>query len=324
VTIKEKKIAVFKPQDEEPYNVNNPKGFRPRAGSDAGYKEGILVGEASIRECIAYMLDHQNFAGVPVTDLVLCQHPAFHYSRLAKSSASSGASIDAPDMLDAAEDIVNVPAKSGTSRAKIGSFQEFVDHDGDCEDISRSLLQRFPMDEVHKIAQLDIRIMNADRHGGNILYREVISDFGEESYILIPIDHGYALPSSLGEAWFEWLNWPQAKEPMSDETLQYIDSLNIQDEIESLKAKFGNTVREEHFRVLKISTTLLKKGAKVGLTFHDIGAMICRPTIDEPSTLEMMVASVLEDQDIKVTDPMFYKNVEQLMDQEINNVLMDR
>ncbi len=58
-----RKVGVFKPQDEEPYNINNPKGFRPRLGSDAGYKEGILVGEASIRECIAYVVrltDHKD------------------------------------------------------------------------------------------------------------------------------------------------------------------------------------------------------------------------------------------------------------------------
>jgi hypothetical protein len=54
-----RKIGVFKPQDEEPYNINNPKGYRPRLGSDAGIKEGILVGEASIRECAAYLVSCQ-------------------------------------------------------------------------------------------------------------------------------------------------------------------------------------------------------------------------------------------------------------------------
>jgi hypothetical protein len=33
---KGRRIAIFKPQDEEPFHVNNPKGYRPRANSDAG------------------------------------------------------------------------------------------------------------------------------------------------------------------------------------------------------------------------------------------------------------------------------------------------
>ncbi len=66
-------------------------------------------------------------------------------------------------MVDSAEDMVNAPANCTTNspavasksgiRAKIGSFQEFVDHDGDCEDISRSLLLRFPVDEVRFITE---------------------------------------------------------------------------------------------------------------------------------------------------------------------------
>jgi len=306
-----KKVGVFKPQDEEAYNVNNPKGYRPRVGSDAGFKEGIIAGEASIRECIAYMLDHQNFANVPVTDLVMAQHPAFYYTHIKPSAASGASSIDG---------VEDHRSSRSSIRAKIGSFQEFVDHDGDCEDISRSLLMQFPVDEVHKIAQLDIRLMNADRHGGNILYREVINDYGEESYVLIPIDHGYALPLSFSDITFEWLNWSQAKDPMSESTLRYIDSINVEQEIELLRSKFGKTLREEHFRVLRISTTLLKKGAKMGLTFHDIGGMICRENIDDPSTLEQMMNKMAD----RVNDPMFYTNMEQLMDKEINNLLLDK
>jgi hypothetical protein len=75
------KIAVFKPQDEEPYNLNNPKGYRPRSGSFASCKEGILIGEASVRECAAFVLDHGNFANVPPTDLAFCEHPAFYISK---------------------------------------------------------------------------------------------------------------------------------------------------------------------------------------------------------------------------------------------------
>lgn len=49
------------------------------------------------------------------------------------------------------------------------------------------------MQEVHKIAVLDMRLANADRHGGNILIRK--DDNGQIE--LIPIDHGYCLPESV-------------------------------------------------------------------------------------------------------------------------------
>ena len=48
-------------------------------------------------------------------------------------------------------------------------------------------------------------------------------------YSLIPIDHGYTLPSTISgltDLWFEWLKWPQAKIPFDVEERCYIDRLN--------------------------------------------------------------------------------------------------
>jgi len=312
------KIAVFKPQDEEPYNINNPKGYRPRANSDVGIKPGILVGEASIREAAAYLLDHDHFAGVPVTDLVLCQHAAF-YSLSVQSENIGPADTDhgLTWMMDY-RDIFTSPKLSPTAKVKIGSFQAFVPHDGNCEDLGRSFVSNFDTDEVHKIAQLDIRLMNADRHGGNILYRKRLSNNGDEDYELTPIDHGFTIPSTLDEAWFEWLNWPQAKEPMSVKTLEYIKSLNVDQEILMLKQKFGNTIRDEHFLVLRIATMLLQKGAAANLTFFDIGEIISRADVSKPSTLEDMCS--LARQQSMIDNPSeshFLEKLAALMDQQI-------
>jgi hypothetical protein len=52
---------------------------------------------------------------------------------------------------------------------KIGSFQEFVRHDYVVEDLSDRLFSRR---EVQKIALLDLRLLNSDRNGGNILVRK--------------------------------------------------------------------------------------------------------------------------------------------------------
>jgi len=47
-------------------------------------------------------------------------------------------------------------------------------------------------------------------------------------YELIPIDHGFCLPETLEAPYFEWLHWPQAMLPFSEEELAYIRALDIE------------------------------------------------------------------------------------------------
>eukprot|EP01115_Flamella_aegyptia_P003207 TRINITY_DN1528_c0_g1_i1.p1 TRINITY_DN1528_c0_g1~~TRINITY_DN1528_c0_g1_i1.p1 ORF type:complete len:377 (+),score=131.53 TRINITY_DN1528_c0_g1_i1:379-1509(+) len=298
-------IGVFKPQDEEPYHINNPKGYSFRRNSVVGLKQGIQIGEAAIRECAAYMLDHNNFAGVPATDLALCQHPDLHYQ-------SEDTSIE--DDMFPMEDML---AEIKPTKVKVGSFQEFVKHDGDCEDISRKFIEKFSVSEVHKICQLDIRLLNSDRHGGNILYKKYVNELQIESYQLIPIDHGYTLPATLDEGYFVWLTWPQAKLPIEGSTKAYIDALNVEEEVQQLKEKFGETIREEHFKVLRICNMLLKTAANAGLTFYDIAVIMCRHNLQEPCKLEVMCE---EAQKMSTSDDQFYENLHSIMLKQFNSI----
>lgn len=59
--------AVFKPCDEEPYCIHNPKGLLPDCFLDNN--RGINPGTSYLREVIAYFLDYDHFAGVPETTL---------------------------------------------------------------------------------------------------------------------------------------------------------------------------------------------------------------------------------------------------------------
>lgn len=164
-------VSVFKPIDEEPMAVNNPRGL-PVSTNGEGLKRGTKVGEGAVREVAAYVLDHPRsgprlvsgeaigFAGVPPTVMVQCLHEAFNY----------------PDGFDRS--------------SKVGSLQMFMNNDGNCEDIGPGA---FSVQEVHKITVLDLRMANADRHAGNILFRKQPS--GET--LLIPIDHGYCLPEKV-------------------------------------------------------------------------------------------------------------------------------
>ena len=69
----ESPVAVFKPIDEEPFAPNNPRGMQANFGSET-CRPGVKSGESTLREAYAYMLDHDNFAGVPPTCLVRLTH----------------------------------------------------------------------------------------------------------------------------------------------------------------------------------------------------------------------------------------------------------
>lgn len=200
------KIAVFKPADEEPYADNNPRGYLRQQEGDS-LRKGIAPGEACIREVAAFLLDHDGFAGVPMTTFVEARHPAFNTNGLRLSLSQGGASIGSH---------MFVPTYSGIDMAysklddknmkKVGSLQEFVRFECTIDDISPS---KISVDEVHKIAIHDIRIMNADRNAANLIVRKK----SDNTFQLVPIDHGYCLRSVCDVSWMDWcwLDWPQLK-----------------------------------------------------------------------------------------------------------------
>jgi len=295
-----KKIAVFKPQDEEGSSEHNPKYQKGRTGAQRGswvgtggvtsskVRKDFQVGEASYREVAAYLLDRKHhFYGVPNTCMVKLSYPTW------KSE-------------------------------KIGSLQEFVMNDGASWDIGPNI---FPVKEVHKIGILDIHIFNTDRHGGNILLCE--NDDG--LYSLTPIDHGYSLPTSLDRAWFDWLTWPQARVPFDEETKRYIESIDSQDDAKMLELYLP--IANESILIMKISTMLLKKGAKHNLTLNQIGTIASRKAIEKPSFLEVMVEEArakaktvcdtqqfeasLDNQEIEDT---FLRTLGEIMDQHLSKM----
>jgi hypothetical protein len=250
------KVAVFKPEDEEPLAINNPKQHRGSssvgAASSEGLRRGTRPGEGAAREVAAWVLDHGHFSGVPPTALVSCY--------------------------------VNQPS-GGT--VKVGSLQQFVASEGDCEERGVS---QFPAQEVHKVAILDMRLGNTDRNASNILACKVPGASGSE-WRLVPIDHGYCLPASLEDLSFEWQYWPQAEQPFSEESLAYIAALDAEADISILKAH-GVYLRPECLRVFRVCTQVLKKGAAAGLTPSQIAGIMCRE-FTGASPLERLSATAL-------------------------------
>ncbi|GJP39342.1 hypothetical protein CLOM_g15951 [Closterium sp. NIES-68] len=259
--------------DEEPLAWNCPRGMSPSETGE-GLKRGTRVGEGAFREVAAYILDHplregdaEGFAGVPRTALVTCDSKFF------------------PTSLGSPVSILGGLATAEFNSRKVGSLQQFVPAISNCEDMGPS---RFAASEVHKIATLDMRLANTDRNGANILVKSNGSDLK-----LVPIDHGYCLPESLEECTFEWLYWPQAKQPLSEEARDYVAKLDAEADLALLEAA-GWAVNEACARVIRASTRLLKKGVAAGRTVFEIGSMMVRDDPDVPSSLEDMLASAEE------------------------------
>mmetsp|Transcript_131071 Transcript_131071/g.379199 ORF Transcript_131071/g.379199 Transcript_131071/m.379199 type:complete len:628 (+) Transcript_131071:118-2001(+) len=241
-------IAVFKPRDEEPLAMNNPKTHAGE-GWGAGLKEGVLVGDASLNEYAAFLIDQASSpalrAGVCPTALVRVANSVFFSAKERRNSAFR------------------------VIKDKVGSFQLFAQHDCTSEDLGPS---KFPVDQAHRIAVLDIRLCNTDRHSGNILVREQ----GHGHLQLVPIDHGYALPSEVGGAAFEWLSWSASKASFSEEMKRDILAIDL-DCVEASLRKKVPAMRDECFATLRICTKLLQAGVEAGLTAYDIGMMMTRP-----------------------------------------------
>ncbi|CAK8561700.1 unnamed protein product [Lathyrus sativus] len=255
-------VAIVKPTDEEPFAPNNPKGFVGKALGQPGLKRSVRVGETGYREVAAYLLDYGHFARVPATALVKITHSIFNVN-----DGVNGKNIQKKKLV-----------------SKIASLQQFIPHDFDASDYGTS---SFPVTAVHRIGILDIRILNTDRHGGNLLVRKV-GAFGEVD--LIPIDHGLCLPEALEDPYFEWIHWPQASIPFSEDELSYIKNLNPARDCEMLRKELP-MIREACLRVLLLCTIFLKEAAAYGLCLAEIGEMMTREFRsgeEEPSELEVV------------------------------------
>ncbi|XP_044466190.1 phosphatidylinositol 4-kinase gamma 7-like [Mangifera indica] len=258
-------VAIVKPTDEEPFAPNNPKGFVGKALGQPGLKPSVRVGETGFREVAAYLLDYNHFANVPPTVLVKVTHSIFNLN-----DAVTGNKLWKRKKV-----------------SKIASLQQFMPHDFDAGDYGTS---SFPVAAIHRIGILDVRIFNTDRHSGNLLVRkhDCGGRFGQVE--LIPIDHGLCLPESLEDPYFEWIHWPQASIPFSEDELEYIKNLDPVCDSEMLRTELP-MIREGCLRVLVVCTVFLKEAAAFGLCLSEIGEMMSREFSAEeevPSELEVV------------------------------------
>nr|GFA49314.1 hypothetical protein [Tanacetum cinerariifolium] len=248
-------VAVFKPMAKE---------AKCELRTLAGIRKGTIAGEGYLREAAAYQLDHPirgdrgetrvdpiGFSGVPPTCIVKIHDPLKEYK-------TEG----------------------------IGSLQKFVPSAEPSEWLSGDDIKAFPISEVHKIAVMDLRFANADRNLGNIL--RVMNPDGPR---LIPIDHGYCWPYTFEDCRFDWMRWPQAKEPFSQETKEYIDSLDAEKDIYLLRY-YGWDMPSKYRLIFRTATLVLQRQAEKGSSPFEIGKVMSRYSEDD---LQSMMENVINE-----------------------------
>ncbi|KAG2596770.1 phosphatidylinositol 4-kinase gamma 1-like [Panicum virgatum] len=214
---------------------------------------GGYESQAVLREVAAFLLDHGGFASVEPTALIRISRPAMP--------------------------------------AAMASIQRFVAHEYDAGELGPS---QFSVASVHRVGILDVRLLNIDRHAGNILVKNPPSSRGASStppppLDLVPIDHGLCLPEQLDDPYFEWLHWPQASLPFSDDELAYVASLDPFEDAETLRAELPS-LREPAIRILTLCTIFLKRAAAAGLCLADIGDMMTREFVAQEEGLSTLEA----------------------------------
>ncbi|BAS75543.1 phosphatidylinositol 4-kinase gamma 4 [Oryza sativa Japonica Group] len=109
-------------------------------------------------------------------------------------------------------------------------------------------------------------------HAGNIL---TCRDEQGHGLSLVTIDNGYCLPESFEDCTFEWLCWPQCRQPFSEEMVEYIRSLDAEEDIAILRFH-GWDMSGKCERILCVTTMLLKKGVDTGLAAFHMRSILCR------------------------------------------------
>jgi hypothetical protein len=196
-------------------------------------------------EIAAFRLDHERFAGVPSTVLATIYHPTF-------------------------------------GGWKIGACQKYIEDGITSAELGQFYTKNFSPSSIRRIAILDIRTLNSDRHTANLLTVQKTK--------LVPIDHGFIFPWDLNEISLDWLEWEQATTPFNDQELSYISLLDPEKDRRLLidELYLDERLANRHF----IATVLLKVAAIRGLTAKEIGQILIPKKPVKKSPFENLIDTI--------------------------------
>jgi hypothetical protein len=227
---KKERIGIFKPREQEAGSKDNPSGY---SDFDSEKRFGVTPGEGYLRERLAYLLDKkEHFSSVPMTKIAKIEK--YHFSYSSKDDFC-------------------------------GSFQKWIPNAREADECVWGFNAK--ASEIQKIAILDVRTLNCDRHLGNLL---VDSDLK-----MYPIDHGYTLPGKAKHLRFEWVDFETSKSPFTKESLEYIARLDPKEDARRIRKTMPN-VAESTLKRLKVSTFLLQLAAAKGLSPYQIAKLMTK------------------------------------------------
>ncbi|NGX60931.1 MAG: hypothetical protein K940chlam9_00406 [Chlamydiae bacterium] len=200
--------------------------------------------ENYLPELAAYRLDHKRFAKVPPTALTTLSHPIW-------------------------------------KGEKTGSCQFYLSEGVSASNYMWDECQKLEAPPIRKIAALDIRILNEDRHTSNILILNK-----KEA---IPIDHGFCLKEELGFLHLHWVFWEQSETSWDERELSYLLWLDPEGDrrllLDELHFPEGSANR------VYIATQFLKEGALRGASPIQIGRCFIAntPNGEEQTPFQLLI-----------------------------------
>lgn len=260
--------GIFKPQCQEIGGSKNPSWVIWAVCTAEQW--GIESGTGYLRECAAYYLDKNHFSNVPLTLTTNFQHASLDTSlfpmgtpnligsfQLFKNNCKPGnACLRKYEIYPVKLDKPFYNGLFSLIKKVYVTFFRFLFFCG---------LPHLPVNQVHRMAILDIRLLNCDRHLGNFLFDKL-------SKTLYPIDHGLILPARASKIRFDWKQLVQAHIPFNSIELAYIENLDLDEDEKTLRRCGINSV--EAMERMKLSTALLKECARRGLTAHQIAELM--------------------------------------------------
>lgn len=280
--------GIFKPQCQEVGGNKNPSWFVWALAKAEQW--GIDTGTGYLRECAAYQLDkkhiyRKHFSKVPLTVPTHFQHPTLDTSLFP---------LHTPDLVGSFQ-LFKDNCEPGSKSLK---FYEF--HRIDLHNYLPKMLANFihktitvvyrclfylgiphlAPDEIHKMAIIDIRLLNCDRHLANFLV-------DKDTKKVYPIDHGLVLPGKAHRLRFDWKFLIHSRIPFTKETLDYIKMLNPARD-ERILRKCGITSVDVIER-MKLSTLLLQIAAERGLTLYEIADLMLKKDASNNQYFEKVI-----------------------------------
>lgn len=181
---------------------------------------------------------------------------------------SIGANFDVPS--------THITTASINGKSSFGSFQKYVSHTCSAEDMGSSA---FSTDEVQKIGILDVRLLNLDRHLNNLLVVQ-----NNEGNKLIPIDHGYSLPSyhDLSDVYFGWTYFPQCKKTWTENSKKIVAAIDALKDAQKLQ-KHG--VSADSIVSSVLSTILLQYCVANDVSLYKLAVFLQASQVDGENSL---------------------------------------